>query len=681
MIKNTYKGMTNFLKSNPNISLKNISEIKFENSYINNLYINKVTNPKTPQTTKGCNFTYVEPTPINNPRLIYLSPLCCEFLKLDLKTMIENSDESAEYLSGNKLIVSSVPVAQCYVGHQFGILAGQLGDGRAITLGDMLVGDGLYELQLKGSGLTPYSRFADGRAVLRSSIREFLCSEHLWSLGIPTTRALSLVGSDTTVQRDPLYSGNVIYEQCAVVCRLSPTFLRFGSFEIFLPKDPLSGSMGPSNGLETEMLPKMLNYLGKFHFNKLYTETCDNLKNFVNKLFLLTTIRSAILAAYWQSYAFCHGVLNTDNMSILGLTIDFGPFGFMEFFDNFYVCNNSDKHGRYAYMKQPEICKWNLNKLSEILKSIVDEKDLKEIIDNNYDKIYKEYFYTLNNHKLGLFLSSGEKNELIDNLYMMMENFGFDFTLFFRYLSEINEKEESLQNFISKLTKYSLNYDMKLKKIRPSINETGINKLKDFLDSDPMVLYSYGLEPDFVKTQMNKHTEFEKFKVTYPNAEEYEKLKLDSLNNWLQTYVNYLEKEYEKLKTLNIKDFKENMTYLLEDNFMFKYPLPKNVFQNKLQESINLSISEIEKSKLNPKNFEEFNYYKKNYMDRLNPKFILRNHVAQRVIERAENGEYDELDRVFNIITQPFDEHSDVEFSEYDTSTLLAYNICVSCSS
>jgi uncharacterized protein YdiU (UPF0061 family) len=332
--------------------MKSLKETKFENSQLKNLLVCEVKNPKRSQQTTHCNYTKVLPTPLKNPRLICLSKQCAYFLGYDYHKLKEDK-ETAEYLAGNKIVEGSTPIAHCYCGYQFGIFAGQLGDGRAITLGDTydIDGQSLWEIQLKGSGLTPYSRFADGRAVLRSSVREFLCSEHLWALGIPTTRALAIVGSDDTVARDPLYTGSVIREQCCVVSRVAPSFIRFGSFEIFKDYDSLTGHSGPSVGLEKEMLSIMLDYVAMFHFKQIWDAYSSNKEELYRNMFKLIVIRTAVLAAYWQSYGFCHGVLNTDNMSILGLTIDFGPFGFLEFFDPVFICNHSDRNGRYAYQR------------------------------------------------------------------------------------------------------------------------------------------------------------------------------------------------------------------------------------------------------------------------------------------------------------------------------------------
>jgi uncharacterized protein YdiU (UPF0061 family) len=458
--------------------MKSLKDLKFENSQLKHLFIKEVKNPKKSQQTPQCNYTKVTPTPLTNPKLISLSKPCATFLGLDYQKALEEKETTAEYLSGNKILEGSIPIAHCYCGHQFGIFAGQLGDGRAITLGDVWDTDkrSLWEIQLKGSGLTPYSRFADGRAVLRSSIREYLCSEHLWALGIPTTRALSLVGSNNTVDRDPLYTGNVIKEQCCVVSRIAPSFFRFGSFEIFKDYDSLTGHQGPSVGLEKEMIEPMLDYIAKFHFKDFWEEHQNNKPALYMHMFKLIVIRTAVLAAYWQSYGFCHGVLNTDNMSILGLTIDFGPFGFLEYFDPAFICNHSDRNGRYSYARQTEACKWNLMKLSESWDYCLKKEESSKIVEEIYDKTYEAFYYLLNQRKLGLFSQHDHDKALIDELYSIINDFGFDLTLFFRNLSEVHD-ESSCDAFIEKIKNYSLPFSIKLQKTKPQMSEDTIKTL------------------------------------------------------------------------------------------------------------------------------------------------------------------------------------------------------------
>eukprot|EP01041_Mallomonas_annulata_P026255 gene26255-47513_t len=246
-------------------------------------------------------------------------------------------------------IAGTRPFATVYSGHQFGVWAGQLGDGRAILLGDVATASGPIELQLKGAGLTPYSRMGDGRAVLRSSIREFLCSEAMAALGIPTSRALSVTGSDQGVMRETV-------ETSAVVLRMAPTFIRFGSFEHW------------SSGQQPEQLKVLADYVIDRFYPQLRTE-----ENPYAAFLAEVTRRTAELMAQWQAVGFMHGVMNTDNMSILGETLDYGPFGFMEAFDSGHICNHSDQQGRYAYGMQPQIGHWNCYALGQALLPLINE--------------------------------------------------------------------------------------------------------------------------------------------------------------------------------------------------------------------------------------------------------------------------------------------------------------------
>jgi uncharacterized protein YdiU (UPF0061 family) len=258
-------------------------------------------------------------------------------------------DEALRVLGGNRLPEIGRARASVYSGHQFGIWAGQLGDGRALMLGEIAGPDGALEVQLKGSGLTPYSRMGDGRAVLRSSIREYLCSEAMHALGIPTTRALAVVGSPDPVRRETI-------ETAAVVTRIAPSFLRFGHFEHFT-----------HTAQDTTSLQRLTDAV----IERSYPE-CRDAAQPVLALLTQVSLRTARLLADWQCVGFCHGVMNTDNMSILGLTIDYGPFGFLDAFDPGHVCNHSDTSGRYAYFRQPGIAFWNLHALAHALAPLVD---------------------------------------------------------------------------------------------------------------------------------------------------------------------------------------------------------------------------------------------------------------------------------------------------------------------
>jgi uncharacterized protein YdiU (UPF0061 family) len=296
------------------------------------------------RSTPNAIFSFVDPTPVKNPMLIAYSKSALELLGLTA----QNEDQIVQYLSGNNKIPGSLTAAHCYCGHQFGSFAGQLGDGAAISLGEVLVRDPSndttkrWELQLKGAGLTPYSRNADGRKVLRSSVREFLCSEAMHYLNVPTTRAGSCVTSDSTVERDPFYDGHVVNERSTVVSRISENFFRFGSFEIFKPKGPASyDRAGPSAGnqeLKEKLFHQLLLYFPEITEGKEVIEA-SSLNRLASLYFREIVKRTATLVAKWQAVGFVHGVLNTDNMSIMGVTIDYGPYGFMEQFDPNFVPN------------------------------------------------------------------------------------------------------------------------------------------------------------------------------------------------------------------------------------------------------------------------------------------------------------------------------------------------------
>jgi len=289
--------------------------------------------------------THCPPTPLPAPYWVAKNEALRDVLALPEDFFRDESFLSA--MAGNSLLEGSTPQASVYSGHQFGVWAGQLGDGRAISLGEIQTPQGIQDIQLKGAGPTPYSRRGDGRAVLRSSIREFLCSEAMFGLGIPTTRALCVTGSPAKVYREEI-------ESAAVVARMSPSFVRFGHFEHF-------ASVGNVDAVRT-----LLHHVVKTHLPFLIAaEQTD--KQLAVALLKETTQRTAQLMADWQSVGFCHGVMNTDNMSMLGLTIDYGPFGFMDGFDPDHICNHSDDRGRYSWNNQPQIGYWNLRALAQAL--------------------------------------------------------------------------------------------------------------------------------------------------------------------------------------------------------------------------------------------------------------------------------------------------------------------------
>ena len=339
---------------------------------------------------------------------------------LDIDSQEFSNPHLIEVLSGNRVPENSDPIAMLYAGHQFGVFVPQLGDGRALMLGEIEDRDGLrWEVQLKGAGLTPFSRMGDGRAVLRSTIREFLCSEALAALGIPSTRALCITGSP-----DPVYREKV--ETAAVLTRVAPSHLRFGNFEVFFYR-----------GQYDE-----LKLLADFVIEQFYPELQATEQPYLE---LLRSVcqRTAKLIAQWQCVGFTHGVLNSDNMSILGLTIDYGPFGFLDTFRSGFVCNHTDEQGRYAYDQQPRIGLFNLSCLAQAMLPLFDEDDgaraaeLAKAVLAEYQPAFVEYYYAGMAAKLGFeFYRTGDE-KLFHDLFNLMEG-QVDFTNFFRALGDFS---------------------------------------------------------------------------------------------------------------------------------------------------------------------------------------------------------------------------------------------------
>ena len=361
-------------------------------------------------------FSRVRPDPLANPRLVDLSPETAKILGIDA-----SADTSAlvTFLNGQELPANFDPISMLYAGHQFGVWVPQLGDGRAMILAQISnKSDELWELQLKGSGATPYSRSADGRAVLRSTIREYLCSEAMQGLGIPTTRALGLIDSDTAVYREEVETG-------AILLRMAPTHLRFGNFEVFASRDQL------------EQVQALADFVLKHHRHELLNSESPYLD-----LYRDVIQRTAKLIAQWQSVGFSHGVMNTDNMSILGLTIDYGPFGFMEAYNPGYICNHSDHSGRYAFNQQADIAWWNLAALGNAMLSLLEIDEAKAAIQE-YKTIYQKELSELHLRKLGLESQQAGDGQLIEDWLNLLDKQKVDFTNAFRALSHFSIDTET----------------------------------------------------------------------------------------------------------------------------------------------------------------------------------------------------------------------------------------------
>jgi uncharacterized protein YdiU (UPF0061 family) len=470
-------------------------------------------------------FTELKPVALPQPVWVATSPDCAELLGWPGDWVQREESQALQVLSGNSLWEGMQPLASVYSGHQFGVWAGQLGDGRALWLGELKTPAGPMELQLKGSGLTPYSRMGDGRAVLRSSIREFLCSEAMFALGIPTTRALCVTGSPLPVRREEV-------ETAAVVTRVAPSFIRFGHFEHFASQDQLDP----------------LRRLADFVIDTYYP-VCRRETQPYAALLEAVTRRTALMVADWQATGFCHGVMNTDNMSILGLTIDYGPFGFLDGFDPGHICNHSDHQGRYAYARQPSVALWNLHALGQALLPLIGEPDVALAALEPYRSVFSQAMVARLAAKLGLTTTQESDATLIDDLMTLMAKERSDFTITFRRLA----------SFVS--------------------DGTGANPLVRDLFID---------RPAF--------------------------------DAWAQRYA-------ERLCSENSVDAERAIR-----------------------------------------------------MNRVNPKYILRNHLAETAITSARNGDFSQTQRLHQLLRRPFDEQD--EHSQYAAfPPEWARDIEVSCSS
>lgn len=374
-------------------------------------------------------YTRLAPQGLKHPWLLHANDHAAALIGLSVQAL--HSDEFLRVCSGQMPLPGGDTLAAVYSGHQFGVWAGQLGDGRAHLLGEVVGPHANWELQLKGAGMTPYSRMGDGRAVLRSSVREYLASEAMYGLGIPTTRALALVASDDPVSRETI-------ETAAIVMRMSPSFVRFGSFEHWSSKRQ----------------PDELRTLANYVIDKFYPDcrTGQNgealgLDGAVLRMLGEVTRRTAVLMADWQSVGFCHGVMNTDNMSILGLTLDYGPFGFMDGFRLDHICNHSDAQGRYAWNRQPSAALWNLYRLGASLQPLANDADALRAELDQFESIFTQAFHQRMAAKLGIQTWLPEDESLLDDLLTLMHDQRADFTLTFRRLSDaVRGQAQEFQN-------------------------------------------------------------------------------------------------------------------------------------------------------------------------------------------------------------------------------------------
>jgi len=367
----------------------------------------------------------VAPNPLSSPVLVSSNDRLAK--DLGLKPHDVAGETMLRLMAGDFSTANLQPIALVYSGHQFGVWAGQLGDGRAMTLGELQVEDTLtgapelWDIQLKGAGTTPYSRFADGRAVLRSSIREYLCSEAMHSLGIATTRALCLIESKTPVYREEV-------ESAATVCRVARSHIRFGSFEHFHYRN------------QPAAIKALANYVVDRHF----PDWSDDERKYA-KLFEHSVTETAKMIAHWQAVGFSHGVMNTDNMSILGDTIDYGPFGFLDTYNPDFICNHSDTNGRYSFKNQPSVGLWNLNALATSLMTLISSETLVSIL-KTYEPTFLSAYRGLMSAKLGLSHYNDTDEDLINQLLELMTANNVDYTLFFRHLCHFSKNRTAVRD-------------------------------------------------------------------------------------------------------------------------------------------------------------------------------------------------------------------------------------------
>ncbi|MBU2973635.1 protein adenylyltransferase SelO [Zobellia sp. B3R18] len=475
------------------------------------------------QVEKAC-FSYATPKQTTNPSLIHVSPEMANELGISVEDT--QTEEFLNIFTGNKVLEGTTPYSMCYGGHQFGNWAGQLGDGRAINLTEIEHNGKHWALQLKGAGETPYSRTADGLAVLRSSIREYLCSEAMYHLGVPTTRALSLALSGDQVLRDVLYNGNAAYEKGAIVCRVAPSFLRFGNYQIFAAREDIA------------TMRTLVDYTIKHFFPELGAPS----KAVYVQFFQAVADATLDMLVHWQRVGFVHGVMNTDNLSILGLTIDYGPYGWLEGYDHGWTPNTTDRqHSRYRYGNQPNIGLWNLYQLANALYPLIDEAAPLENVLEGFKNKFEEKYLDMMKSKIGLFEKDDLDQQLLNDLEENLQLTETDMTLFFRNLADIKKDAGNVDSFLK------------------TIGEA------------------------------------------FYTPDEVEGAVLDKWTLWFTAYQNRLIKEM---------------------------------------------LSDAER---------------KEKMNAVNPKYVLRNYMAQLAIDDADKGDYALIDELFVLLKKPYDEQPEYE--------------------
>ncbi len=511
-----------------------LSDLQFDNRFSSELPADSTTENRPRQVTQAA-YSWVAPKPFESPELLAFSTEVAELVGIDAD---EAPEELARLFSGKALLPGMQPYAMCYGGHQFGNWAGQLGDGRAINLGEVINDRGEYwALQLKGAGPTPYSRTADGFAVLRSSIREFLCSEAMFHLGVPTTRALSLVTTGEQVMRDMFYDGRPGLEAGAVVCRVAPSFIRFGQFQL------------PASRQDYTLLKQFADFTLVNHFPHLMAAGSEPGAEHYAAMFAEVCQLTAKMVVQWERVGFVHGVMNTDNMSILGLTIDYGPYGWLDNYDPDWTPNTTDAgNRRYRFGNQAEIAHWNLYQLANALYPLIDDADPLEAGIASYRREVNELRQRTMASKLGLTTQDDSDGELVTELLALLAIVETDMTLFYRNLGGL--KVGSL--------------------------------------CDPQIPDEQLLEP---------------LADCYYVLDQLDGPYVERMAAWLRRYGKRLQKEGSD------------------------------------------------------------DAARQQRMNRVNPRYVLRNYLAQLAIDKAEAGDYSVLHELFELIKRPYDEQP--EFEKY----------------
>ncbi|MBV1898985.1 MAG: hypothetical protein ACJA2Y_001599 [Cycloclasticus pugetii] len=506
-----------------------MNNLTFSNKFVSQLPADNVSE-NYPRQVQGACFSWVSPKQMKAPSLVSYSLEAAALLDLDEDDCL--SEQFLNTFSGNEQLDGMQPYATCYGGHQFGNWAGQLGDGRAINLGEIVNKKGeRWALQLKGAGPTPYSRTADGLAVLRSSIREFLCSEAMFHLGVPTTRALSLASTGEHVMRDVMYNGNPAPEPGAVVCRLAPSFTRFGHFQYY----------GQQN---KDLLKQFVDYTLETDFPHLLEKDSVPSKQIYLKWFEEVCRLTCDMVIEWMRVGFVHGVMNTDNMSILGLTIDYGPYGWLESYDPNWTPNTTDAtHHRYAFAQQAKIAHWNLYQLANAIYPLIEEAEPLEKALNEYAERYGQQWLLMMSKKLGFSqLEEETDSELVKQLLSFFSLHETDMTIFFRRLADIQTTSDDFNV------------------------ATAIEHLKPAFYIDELELQAK-----------------------------------EAITEWLVRYVKRCEQE------------------------------PQNAVQRRA------------------------------LMNSVNPKYVLRNYLAQLAIDKSEKGDHSMVNELLEVLRHPYDEQPDKE--------------------